>query len=317
MSRAPFGATAARVLLAMLAVSACSGGTGTRGLAPSPGACALVDTDRSLLVAAGPSQNEASLARVDLCTRTVTPVPDTSRTSVVSSGGGLVVVANARGGPDALYQLKNERLVPLPGIGTPAGLAPSVSPDGRVSYVTLGPTRATGFRLHVWTPPRAGAAASDEVVFDADLNTPSIVSSWTPTGDLVLASNRERDGQPTGLARMLVLTRRGQVRQSIALTTPLVNQFLWTPHSTVIVGETDATGTQRSGAVLRTSDFRRIGSTPKGWAVLALSPSGRLLLLARDGRLGLADAAANDPLVQPVEGISLGQVVSGTWVPAI
>lgn len=305
----------ARALLLVLALIAtgCSESRRTVDRATAGGRCSLTATERTLLVAAGSSSNNASLFRVDLCSRTAHRLADTHRTSVVSAGGGFVVVANARGGPDALYQLKDDRLVPLPGIGSPMGMAPSVAPDGRVSYVALGPTSASAYQLHVWTPPRGESAATDEVVFGSGQDAPALISSWTPDGRLLLALSRERAGRPAGRSRMLVMTSGGQVRRSVALTSRLVSQFLWTPHQTVIVAETDATGAQRSGSVLRTSDFRPVGSTPKGWTVLAVSPSGRLILLTRQGRLGLADATARSPIVRQVQGISLGQVVSGTW----
>lgn len=254
---------------------------------------------------AGERDLDADLYEVSFTDRQFRRITDKARVSTVGGCKDKVVVAAAQrefGYVDTLQQVESDKLVSLPGIGTPHASDPHLSSDCQLLYLEIAgnePNLIQQVKI-------AGATGEPRVVF---ADHPDVVggATWGPDGQIVVVKRL-----PTG-TRLVIIRANGTTQEidpGADVGNPQWSSTGWLA-LTVLLPQAPPT----AAVFINPTNGER--STLDGWLPLSWSPDGQQLLVAeaKNGTT-LAVVEVSDLTKTRNVGVSeVGTVWDAVWLP--
>lgn len=238
-----------------------------------------------LAIAGGPDGNNAFLFTGSVCPFGLSRVPEASRVSAASVGGGRVVLTHGANGYDQLAEVRGGQLRLVEGVPRDRRIfTPLVGSSGDLVYVDGDDPGGEALRL---LPP----GAESEVLFQSATGTLGW-PAWGPEGALVVAEGR--DTTEGSEASLVVIEDDGRTRN---LSTPFseVVGLAWSPEGPIAASPPPGEG-QPPAIVVDSDTGATISTLPEGWIVHDFTPNGASLMVGRGEEMAYLSAPDFDRL---------------------
>lgn len=300
------------LFVAGLLVAACSSEeNGTPSTDPVVVAGPSFGAGGLILASTGVDSANASLTAIDPTTLVaVELLPSEFRVSVIASNGATFVLTAAPDGPDALFEMRDGEVAPLPAASGQVALAPAVAPDGRI--VWEGRTSDSATRQLLISTREGPPTVLHETGSDIGLKT------LGPDGSLGYVETDPNNGS----RRFTVVDAAGAVRSvssaDIDGAYPAVPH--WGPSGVIALVEQVRPDNEFPPELWRTrlldaATLETIAVSPQGWNVLAWV--GDVLYLARRVDPHTTEIATWTGTGEPVPIGTVGfEIFGGTFIRA-